>query len=254
MRFFYAFFFPFLGGPKIKNRAHALTRSHSNDYFYSMKLAWIQYNIDWKDSESNLSKVKRFVHDASQDYDLLVLPEMFDTGFVLDPESIKGRDQESVLDEMKNISSNGGFSVIFTMIWNESDQYTNRAFYISKGQIQFYDKVHLFAPGGEGENYKAGENRKVIETENGTKILPLVCYDLRFPEISRNTDDIDLIIYCASWPEARTSHWDILLKARAVENQCYVLGVNRIGEDGNNLNYIGPVSYTHLTLPTKRIV
>lgn len=204
-----------------------------------MKIAWFQYDIKWKDSKSNLSKIKEAIQKSTKDFVLLVLPEMFDTGFVLNPVEIENRVQERVLREMQALSKEHSMSIIFSMIWQEKDQYTNRAFYISGDEIDFYDKIHLFKPGGEGEKYQAGTERKVIETNNGLSILPLICYDLRFPEVSRNKSNIDLIVYVASWPEARTKHWDILLKARAVENQCYVLGVNRVGKDGNNLHYIG---------------
>jgi predicted amidohydrolase len=140
---------------------------------------------------------------------------------------------------MQEISITYKIEIFLSMIWKENNCFTNRAFYINGDDFTYYDKVHLFAPGGESLNFKAGEERKVIKTVKGISILPLICYDLRFPEISRNKGDIDVIIYMSSWPETRTYHWDTLLKARAIENQCYVLGVNRIGKDGNQLNYIG---------------
>ncbi len=204
-----------------------------------MRIAWIQYDITWKNSNENISFVIETVESSQNSFDLLVLPEMFDTGFVLDPTDLGDRDQEAVLNKIQQLSIHHTFDIVFSMIWKEGDDYFNRAFYVAGNHASHYDKVHLFAPGGEAKYFKAGEERNTIKTKGGTSVLPLICYDLRFPEISRNKGDIDLIIYSASWPEARTSHWDTLLKARAIENQCYVLGVNRVGLDGNNLNYIG---------------
>lgn len=208
-----------------------------------MKIAWFQYDIKWQNSQYNLDKISKTLESCTFQYDLLVLPEMFDTGFVTKPHLIENRDQQAILNHMLSISKKYDSDVCFTMVWkldDEKESYVNRAFYISGGKISHYDKTHLFAPGGESDYYQAGNERIIVESKTGVKILPLICYDLRFPEIARNTDkNIDLILYPASWPDTRIQQWDALLKARAIENQCYALGVNRTGTDAHNLNYVG---------------
>ena len=204
-----------------------------------MKIGWYQYDMKWLDSEANINLIAEKFRSNSIDCDLLVFPEMFDTGFAMKPHELQNRNQSEVLSFMQKLSSQYSCAFVFSMVWKTDDYFTNRLFYVAGPEVEYYDKVHLFGLAGESEYYKSGKERKIITLKNGIRILPLVCYDLRFPEIARNTSDIDLLIYVASWPEARITQWDILLRARAVENQCHVLGVNRLGEDGNGYRYVG---------------
>jgi predicted amidohydrolase len=126
-----------------------------------------------------------------------------------------------------------------SMIIKENNNYYNRLLFVfPSGVIQYYDKRHLFSLAGEDAIYTKGKHRLIVEYK-GFRICPLICYDLRFPVYSRNTEDYDLLIYVANWPETRIVAWDTLLKARAIENMCYVIGVNRIGEDHNKHKYVG---------------
>ncbi len=204
-----------------------------------MNIAWFQYNIEWLNPKANFNKIKHALDQQDTSIDILVLPEMFDTGFVINPNEIQNRNQEKVLENLKTIANTYDVEIMCSTLWEEGGKFTNRAFFISTEAVEVYDKVHLFLPGGEGKYIQAGKERNIIQSKNKIKVLPLICYDLRFPEISRNHGDIDLLVYSASWPKARIAHWDTLLRARAIENQCFVLGVNRLGTDGNGWQFTG---------------
>ena len=168
------------------------------------------------------------------DTDLLVLPEMFSTGFATEPEGIAERCEEgrfASLDWMRERASRYGFAIAGSIAVEENGRYYNRFTFVKPdGESAFYNKHHLFTYGKEDKHFTAGAEHLLIDYR-GVRIMPLICYDLRFPLWSRNHGEYDLLIYVASWPTSRVEAWRTLLKARAIENQCYVVGVNRVGED-----------------------
>lgn len=194
----------------------------------------IEFAIKWKDKKSNFLQIKNIIKDCSAD--LFLLPEMFSTGFCMDAEEIADKNNESLI-WLKEISKekNAAFSGSVSM--EENGKYYNRMYFVTPdGNVDYYDKRHLFSYSGEDKIYTKGKSRKIANYK-GFRILLQVCYDLRFPVFSRNNNDFDLILYVANWPESRIFAWETLLKARAIENQSFVFGLNRIGKDGNNLNY-----------------
>ncbi len=171
--------------------------------------------------------------------DLIILPEMFTTGFDMQPEVHAQTMDGDAVHSMKYWAAQSGASIIASMIIRDSGHYYNRCLHISTSTTpEYYDKRHLFSLAGEHQSYKAG-NRRMIFDIDGWKIFPQICYDLRFPVWSRNTFDYDLAVYVANWPESRIRAWSTLLRARAIENQCYVIGVNRVGNDPNGNYYSG---------------
>jgi predicted amidohydrolase len=159
---------------------------------------------------------------------------MFATGFTMNAAQFAENETGETLAWMQAIAAQKQAAVVGSFIFNEDGKFYNRLFWVSpNGNWQSYDKRHLFSLAGEEKIYEPGQERLVV-TYKGWKILPLVCYDLRFPVWSRNTNNYDLAIYVANWPDVRIAHWDALLPARAIENQCFVVGVNRVGSDGNN--------------------
>ncbi|MDR6969147.1 putative amidohydrolase [Flavobacterium arsenatis] len=204
-----------------------------------MKIALIQTDIIWEDADQNRKNFEEKINTIASDVDLIILPEMFTTGFSMHPEALaetmKG---ESVL-WLQHLAKAKNAAITGSLIIKENDRFYNRlVFVFPSGEIQFYDKRHLFSLAGEDELYSAGAKKLIVEYK-GWKICPLICYDLRFPVFSRNTEDYDLLIYAANWPTTRILAWDTLLKARAIENMCYTIGVNRIGKDGNDHPYSG---------------
>ena len=199
-----------------------------------MKIVAINLDIKWKDKDANLKKIEEIA--KSKDADLFLLCEMFATGFCMDPEVVADRNEET-LAWMKSFAQLKNAAVCGSVSVEESGKYYNRMYFVlPDGTYSFYDKVHLFTYSGEHKNYSAGSER-VIVNYKGFRILLQVCYDLRFPVFARNKNDYDVILYVANWPESRVVAWETLLKARAIENQAYVFGVNRIGVDGNSLKY-----------------
>jgi omega-amidase len=202
-------------------------------------IAIIQYDIFWHDIQKNLSVLDQHINTISNRVDLVLLPEMFATGFTSQPERISESEHQVVLQWLKNTSSRLNATVAGSHPFRENGRYFNRFFFcLSNASILHYDKRHPFSYVGEDKIYQAGDERKVFRI-NDWQLFPQICYDLRFPVWSRNTDDYDVLIYSSNWPAVRNSAWEILLKARAVENQCYVIGVNRIGTDGNGIEYSG---------------
>ena len=196
-----------------------------------MKIAYYQQDIVWEDTKANLTKIDEAAAGMDKDVDLLVLPEMFHAGFTMNPGKVAELMDGQVVDFMKMLAQKHGMTVIGSAVISENDKYFNRLFVVSpQGKIEKYDKRHLFSVGGEDKSYFPGKE-KLITTIKGVRTLPLICYDLRFPVWSRTRNDYDLLIYIANWPGSRREVWKTLLKARAIENQCFVVGVNRIGED-----------------------
>ena len=202
-----------------------------------MKVSILQTDILWADPEGNVEKADKMI-DASPGADLYVLPEMFSTGFCTQPEGIAESTDSQTLAWMKNKAAQTGAAVAGSVAVTEDGRYYNRFYFVEPdGNVTAYDKKHLFTFGGEHNHFTAGD-RRVIVNYKGIKILLEICYDLRFPVWSRNRGDYDMMIYVASWPTPRVEAWKALLTARAIENQCYVVGVNRVGNDPSN-NYCG---------------
>lgn len=198
----------------------------------------VQTELAWEDPAGNLEHFEDRI--ASLDStDLIVLPEMFSTGFSMNSAVLAETMQGDTVDWMKTMAARTGACICGSAIIREGDDRYNRFLFVDpQGTVRSYDKRHLFRMSTENQNYTAGSRRPTIE-QGGFRIFPQVCYDLRFPVYSRNDLDFDLIIYVANWPAARREHWKALLKARAIENLCYVVGVNRLGVDGNGIEYAG---------------
>ena len=205
-----------------------------------LAVALIQTNLYWEDVTANLSSLEEKIAALEKPVDIIVLPEMFNSGFTMNT-SLAEHMNMTTTRWMKNIAKQTDALVIGSFAVKEHNNFYNRLFYVfPDGTYVYSDKRHLFRMGEEHGNYTPGEARKIIKWK-GWNILGLVCYDLRFPVWSRNLAraPYDLLIYVASWPARRANAWNALLKARAIENQCYVIGVNRVGEDGNLINYRG---------------
>lgn len=195
-----------------------------------MKATLIQMDIVWGDIAANCTTASRLI-DSTPGSDLYVLPEMWSTGFAIKPEGIADEKLES-LAWMKKKSAEMNAAICGSVSTRcDDDTYRNRFYFVKPdGETTFYDKRHLFTYGKEHHHFTAGNERVVVEWR-GVRFLLQICYDLRFPCFSRNKGDYDCAIYVASWPTSRIDPWHALLKARAIENQCYVLAVDRIGTD-----------------------
>lgn len=203
-----------------------------------LRISLAQYDIAWEDKFTNLKYIESVVSNLAGTTDLIVLPEMSFTGFSMNPQIAEPVDNK-LLERIKSIAAENQLAICGSILISENGKYYNRAFFITPDQSLFYDKRHLFRMGREGEVMTAG-NEKLIFNYKGFNICLLVCYDLRFPVWSRNVNnEYDLAIYVANWPEVRNVAWEVLLKARAIENMCYVCGVNRVGVDNNKLNHSG---------------
>ena len=204
-----------------------------------MKIAVVQSAIVWENPTANRDHFEQQIHSIQEEVDLVVLPEMFTTGFSMNPVEVAETMDGETIKWLKSLANTKQLAITGSVIIKDNGQFYNRLLFVfPSGEIQFYDKRHLFTLAGEDKICSSGKDRLIVEYK-GFRICPLVCYDLRFPVFSRNTEDYDLLIYVASWPKPRTNAWDILLKARAVENMCYTIGVNRVGQDSNNHDYIG---------------
>lgn len=202
-----------------------------------MKITILQRDIVWADPTRNVQRADEAI-DGNPGSDLYVLPEMFSTGFCTQPEGIAEPAENRTVSWMKSKASQTGAAIAGSIAVHEDGRYYNRFHFVTPdGNVTTYDKKHLFTFGGEHNRFTAGSER-VIVAYKGFRILLEICYDLRFPVWSRNKGDYDMIIYVASWPTPRVEAWKALLTARAIENQCYVAGVNRVGDDPGN-NYCG---------------
>ncbi|WP_026475683.1 amidohydrolase [Alkaliflexus imshenetskii] len=203
----------------------------------TLNISLVQFDINWEGTTSNIRKVEQML-DGLVDPDVVVLPEMFATGFSMKPESISVSMQHEVVGWMKRMADKMNCLMVGSLAVKENGLFYNRMLAIyPDGEIKHYNKRHLFRMAGEQKVYSQGDKRVVIEFK-GWRMALFICYDLRFPVWSRNRNDYDLALYVANWPAARTDVWTTLLKARAIENQCYVAGVNRVGLD-NLGNYSG---------------
>ena len=201
--------------------------------------ALIQADLEWENSAANRDKLQKQINELESDVDLIVLPEMFTTGFSMNAENLAEPHQGPSFQWMQKIASERDAAVTGSIITSENGKYYNRLYFVfPDGSSEKYDKRHTFTLAKEHETYDSGTERLIVNYK-GWKICPLVCYDLRFPVWSRNTEDYDLLIYVANWPAARVLAWDTLLRARAIENMSYCIGLNRVGRDGKDLDYLG---------------
>ncbi len=197
-----------------------------------MKIAILQTDIDWGNPSVNVKKADEMI-DRYEQVDLFVLPEMFSTGFCTDPKGIAEPLGGESLQWMKRKAKEKGCALAGSIATEENGRFFNRFYFVHPdGKVDSYDKKHLFTYGHEDRFFTAGDQRVIVRYK-GVSILLQVCYDLRFPVWARNRKEYDLILYVASWPASRIEAWNTLLRARAIENQCYVAGVNRVGEDPN---------------------
>jgi predicted amidohydrolase len=207
-----------------------------------LKVTLVQAELIWEDIESNIAGFDHWL-DGIQDTHLIVLPEMFSTGFTMNAENLaQGMNGDSV-HWIKAKSRQKNADIVGSIIIKENHKFFNRLLWAKpNGEMFTYDKKHLFRMAGEEQVYHPGDKPITVELR-GWKIRPFICYDLRFPVWTRNiANRYDMAIFVANWPENRSSHWKTLLQARAIENQCYVMGVNRVGRDGNDLSFSGDSS------------
>ena len=205
----------------------------------NLHIAIIQTHLVWENAVANRTNLDVLLHQVSDEVHLVVLPEMFTTGFSMNPVTLAESMEGPTVMWLKKWAQQKNVAICGSIIISEHSKYYNRFLFVKPdGQITYYDKRHRFMMAGEGELYTAGEKSVLIEYE-GWKLFPQICYDLRFPVFARNTVDYDAVIYVANWPKPRVGAWDALLKARAIENMSYVIGVNRVGLDGNGLEYVG---------------
>ena len=204
-----------------------------------LKVALVQTDLVWENKKRNLSNIEKSIGLLPSDIDVIILPEMFNTGFTMNPAPFAEKMEGETLQWMKKISHQKNAALTGSLIIAEGNGYYNRLIWIlPDGSYSYYDKKHLFTLAGEENFYQAGKKRLIVEFK-GWKICPVICYDLRFPVWLRNTENYDCLIVVANWPERIISHWEHLIMARAIENQCYVIGVNRVGTDGNDFYHNG---------------
>lgn len=204
-----------------------------------MKVAILQTDLVWENPIYNRLTIESKVLSSDKKFDLLVLPEMFTSGFTMNPERVAETMEGETIEWLKSLAKQKKTAIIGSLVIEEEGNYYNRLVLVTpKKEIQFYDKKHLFTLAGEEKVYTSGTEKVIFEYKDW-KICPQVCYDLRFPVFARNVEDYDLLAYVANWPKVRTQAWDALLKARAIENMSFVVGVNRVGKDANGHDYIG---------------
>jgi omega-amidase len=208
-----------------------------------LTISIIQANLHWQNPEANLHQFAETISKIKH-CELVVLPEMFNTGFSMQPKLLAETMDGNTVNWMRKIAAEKKIIITGSLIVNDAGKFYNRLIWmLPNGQCAYYDKRHLFAFGGEDKEFSAG-NKRLITSVNGFKINLQICYDLRFPvwarqQINSNSCEYDVLIYVANWPAKRIHAWKTLLLARAIENQCYVIGVNRTGTDANGLEYNG---------------
>ncbi len=209
----------------------------------SLIITTIQTNLHWENKTANLQMLENKISTIEEKTEIVVLPEMFSTGFSMQPQPFAETMDGETVQWMKRIAATNKIILTGSIIIKENENYFNRLIWmLPNGELGYYNKRHLFAYGDEHTHYTAG-NKRLIASVKGWKINLQICYDLRFPVWARqqinNEPEYDLLIYVANWPDKRIHAWKTLLCARAIENQCYVVGVNRVGNDGNNSYHSG---------------
>ncbi len=209
-----------------------------------LTITLIQTNLFWEDKKANLEMLQQKIESIAEKTEIVILPEMFTIGFSMKPEILAETMKGETVQWMKNIAAQKKIIITGSIVIEEKGNYFNRLIWmLPNGDYGFYDKRHLFAYADEHSHYSAG-NKKLIASVKGWKVNLQICYDLRFPVWARQPSGnietkYDLLINVANWPEKRSVAWKTLLPARAIENQCYVVGVNRVGEDANKISYSG---------------
>lgn len=203
-----------------------------------LRVSLIQTQLSWEQPEINRQHFAKLLAEMSSS-DLAILPEMFTTGFSMDSEKIAEDEATETIQWMQDQAARYNLAITGSLATRADGKIYNRLLFVRPdGSCEHYDKRHLFRMSGEHEHYAAGQERLVVEWR-GWKLCPLVCYDLRFPVWSRDQGSYDALIYVANWPAKRAYHWRQLLIARAIENQAYCLGLNRVGDDNNGIHYSG---------------
>ncbi|MBN2519313.1 MAG: amidohydrolase [Bacteroidales bacterium] len=204
-----------------------------------LNIAVLQVNPIWENKEQNLCNISDIIGSMNNETDLIVLPEMFATGFSMNVKMLSETMEGETVNWMRRQAFVKKAIIMGSAIIKENRKFYNRLIIaFPNGDIKYYNKRHLFSVENEHLYYSKGINQLLFKINNW-KIMPLICYDLRFPAWSRNHYNYDVLIYIANWPEKRIDHWNKLLFARAIENQCYVIGCNRTGTDGNDIGYNG---------------
>lgn len=204
-----------------------------------LKVALIQTNLVWENPIKNREQFTKKIEQISGSINLIILPEMFTSGFTMQAEKVAETMQGETVTWMQAMAAKTNAAIVGSLVITEEHKYYNRLLFVQpSGEITIYNKRHAFTLVGEEETYAEGTEKVIIDYK-GWKICPLICYDLRFPVWARNTENYDVLIYVANWPKPRISAWDTLLKARAIENMSYCIGVNRVGVDGVNCEYPG---------------
>lgn len=209
-----------------------------------LKIAIVQTSLFWEDIAANLAMLEEKIWKITEKVDLIILPEMFNSGFSMNPQKIAEPINGHTTKWMKQLALQTKATICGSFAVKENGLFYNRFHFVQpNGLVSTYDKINLFSYSGESEKYVKGKDKLTIQI-NGWKIFPQICFDLRFPETSRNqvvnsSYNYDVLVYVANWPQSRIASWTHLLEARAIENSCYSVGVNRVGQDGNNLIYNG---------------
>ena len=204
-----------------------------------LNIALLQSSLFWEDPERNRACFSQKIDLIPSDIDLIILPEMFTTGFTMAPQNINPSEGIKTLRWMERKAEKKNAALVGSIPFHENGSYTNRLFFVEpNGKHYQYDKRHTFTLAGEDKVYRSGTEKLIVDYK-GFKICPLICYDLRFPVWSRNIEGCDALIYVANWPKPRITAWDALLKARAIENMAYSIGVNRVGIDDAGNEYSG---------------
>ena len=205
----------------------------------NLRVTMIQADLAWQDPATNRRNLAAHFRGLAGHTDLIVLPEMFTTGFSMAADSLAETMAGATVGWLREEAAAIGCAITGSLIVEENGRHYNRLVWATPdGNLAHYDKRHLFRMAREQEHYAAGNRRLVVELK-GWRLCPLVCYDLRFPVWSRSRGDYDVLLYVANWPSRRRAAWSALLRARAIENVCYVVGVNRVGKDGNGASYSG---------------
>ncbi len=205
----------------------------------TLTVALIQSSLVWEDPTANRAVFDEKIRSISQDVDVIVLPEMFTTGFTMTPENVDENEGIRTVEWMQQMAQETGAGIVGSIAFSEDGKFYNRLYFVEPDKgFATYDKRHTFTLAGEHKKYQSGEKKVMIDYK-GFRFYPLICYDLRFPVWARNAVNYDALIYVANWPKPRIAAWDALLKARAIENMAYCLGVNRVGFDELGHEYPG---------------
>ncbi len=204
-----------------------------------LNIAILQLDLVWENPSANRAKIDELLQKTDTNTNVVFLPEMFTTGFSMNVSELAETMEGETVQWLKKRSSEHQLALCGSLIIRKNGDFFNRLLFVEpSGEIHFYNKHHLFAMGNEETHFQKGTERLIVQYK-GWRICPLICYDLRFPVWSRNRNEYDLLVYSANWPHNRNDVWNTLLKARAIENQCYVVGANRVGTDKNGIEYSG---------------